>query len=165
MKLIDLIKGIENVEQEVIIFQEDKGDIDSDIILSFPEEGDGGIKEESLEVKIRYSIDMNLSELIMHLINPTQLEMFCRQQGSNVGSEALLIYMKGSLSLDSEITILGIEETGDDIIFEKNGVRYIQLFPLDYAVELIKSDLDLKDKGYSYIEIAQRLLEFREKDA
>lgn len=108
---------------------------------------------------------MNLSELIMYLINPTQLEAFCRQQGLNVESEALLIYMKGTLSIDSEVFIFEIEGTGGDLVFEKENVRYIQLFPLEYASDLINEDLSLKDKEYSDLQIAKRLLEYREKDA
>ena len=44
MKLTDLIKDIENIDQEAIIFQEDRENPNSDIILSFAEEGDEGIK-------------------------------------------------------------------------------------------------------------------------
>lgn len=46
MKLTDLIKDIEKIELEAIIFQEDIEDPNSDIIIAFAEEGDGGIKEE-----------------------------------------------------------------------------------------------------------------------
>ncbi|MOA31148.1 hypothetical protein D3C78_1522900 [compost metagenome] len=67
--------------------------------------------------------------------------------------------------MESEITLFEIEETEDDLVFEKEGVQYIQLFPLDYAIELIEFDLDLKNNGYSDLEIAQRLLEYRQKDA
>ncbi len=45
MKLTDLIKDIENIDQEAIIFQENMDNPNSDIILSFAEEGDEGIKE------------------------------------------------------------------------------------------------------------------------
>ncbi|MNL40125.1 hypothetical protein D3C87_1624480 [compost metagenome] len=45
MKLTDLTKDIENIDQEAIIFQEDRGNPNSDIIISFAEEGDEGIKE------------------------------------------------------------------------------------------------------------------------
>ncbi|MDA3616322.1 hypothetical protein [Polluticaenibacter yanchengensis] len=45
MKLTHLIKEIENIDEEAIIFQEDKGDPNSDIMLSFAEEGDEGVKE------------------------------------------------------------------------------------------------------------------------
>lgn len=108
---------------------------------------------------------MKLVELIKYLINPEQLDELYQEQGLNTESEALLIYLQGDLNLESEITIFEIEETEDDLIFEKEGIQYVQLFPVDYAIELIESDLDLKGKGYSNLEIAQRLLEYRQKDA
>jgi hypothetical protein len=46
MKLIDLIRNIENIDDDAIIFQEDKEDLNSDIILSHAEEGDGGVKQD-----------------------------------------------------------------------------------------------------------------------
>ncbi|MDR7212728.1 hypothetical protein [Flavobacterium piscis] len=107
---------------------------------------------------------MKVVELIKYLTNPEQLDELYQEQGLNTESEALLIYLQDALDLESEITIFEIEETEDDLVFEKEGVQYIQLFPVDYAIELIESDLDLKDKGYSDFEIAQRLLEYRQKD-
>ncbi|MGJ1323033.1 hypothetical protein ACR780_10100 [Sphingobacterium faecium] len=108
---------------------------------------------------------MNLVELIKYLTNPEQLDELYQEQGLDAESEALLIYLQGDLNLESEIIIFEIEETEDDLVFEKEGIQYVQLFPVDYAIELIESDLDLKDKGYSDLEIARRLLEYRQKDA
>jgi hypothetical protein len=108
---------------------------------------------------------MKLVELIKYLTRPEKLDELYQEQGLNVESEALLIYLQRDLNLESEVSIFEIEETEDDLIFEKEGIQYVQLFPLDYAIELIESDLDLKNKGYSDLEIAQRLLEYRQKDA
>lgn len=108
---------------------------------------------------------MKLVQLIKYLINSELLRELYIEQGLNGESEALLIYMNESLNLDSDILIFEIEETEDDLVFKKGGIRYIQLFPLQYAVELIKEDLNLKDKGYSDLQIAKRLLEYRERDA
>ncbi|OJV78619.1 MAG: hypothetical protein BGO34_07370 [Bacteroidia bacterium 44-10] len=107
---------------------------------------------------------MKLVELIKYLTNPEQLDELYQEQGLNTESEALLIYLQGTLDLEADIAIFEIEETEDDLVFEKEGIQYVQLFPVDYAIELIESDLDLKDKGYSDLEIAQRLLEYRQKD-
>jgi hypothetical protein len=108
---------------------------------------------------------LNLVKLVKYLTDPEQLEELYQVHGLNTESEALLIYMHWALDLESEISILEIEETEDDMIFEKNGIKYIQLFPIDHAITLIELDLGLKDKGYSDLEIAQRLLEYRKKDA
>ena len=61
MKLADLINDIENIDQEAIIFQEDRENPDSDIVISFAEEGDGGIKEEEGR-KYYYLIEVFLAK-------------------------------------------------------------------------------------------------------
>jgi len=108
---------------------------------------------------------MKLVKLVKYLINPKLLDKLYQDLGVNTESEALLIYLKGSLDLETDVFIFEIEETEDDLVFEKEGIKYIQLFPVDYSVELIEFDLDLKNKGYSDLEIAQRLLEYRKRDA
>lgn len=45
MKLVDVVNTINNIDEESIIFQEDRENFDSDVILSFAEEGDEGVKE------------------------------------------------------------------------------------------------------------------------
>lgn len=107
---------------------------------------------------------MKLIDLIKYL-NPENLNELIQQQGLNAESEALLIYMQEDLNLEAEISILEIEETEDEIVFEKEGIQYIQLFAIEHAIDLIEHDLNLKDKGYSDIEIAERLLEYRKYDA
>jgi hypothetical protein len=108
---------------------------------------------------------MKLINLIEYLVNPHKLDELYLTEKLNTDSEALLIYMQGALDLASEIKFFAIEETGDHLVYEKDGVQYEQLFPIDYAIELIESDLDLKGKGYSNLQIAKRLLEYRIKDA
>lgn len=108
---------------------------------------------------------MKLVELINYLMNPKLLVGLYQEQGLNKQSEALLIYMQETLSLESSIVIFEIEETNDDLVFEKEGIQYVQLFPVDYAIALIDFDLELKGKGYSNLKIAQMLLEYRKKDA
>ncbi|MNL35095.1 hypothetical protein D3C87_1571060 [compost metagenome] len=71
--------------------------------------------------------------------------------------------MKEKLHIDSDVEIFEIENTNGDIIFEKQGIRYITLFSAYHAAELIEDDLDLK--GYSNSAIAQRLLEYAINDA
>lgn len=108
---------------------------------------------------------MKYIDFIKYLINAEQLvEIYQELEVSN-DSEGLLIYMKDALDLESEIIIIEIEETEGDLLFKKGGTNYIQLFPIEYAVNLIESDLNLKGKGYSDLEIATRLLEYRINDA
>lgn len=108
---------------------------------------------------------MTLEHLIKYLVNPENLYDYLHSQGLNTESEALLIYIHEDLNIESEISILEVEETEDDLIYEKQGIKYIQLFPIEYAIDLIENDLNLKDKGYSDLEIAEKLIEYRRYDA
>jgi hypothetical protein len=114
---------------------------------------------------IKIEIIMKLPELSNYLTNPNLIEGLYENLGISTESEALLIYMKDALDIKSDIKIFEIEETDDDLIFEKDGIFYYQLFPIEYAIELIEYDLNLKDKGYSNSEIAEKLLEYRQNDA
>jgi len=61
MKLVDLVNTIDSVDEESIIFQEDRESFDSDIILSVAAEGDGGVKEEGGK-KYYYLIEVFLAK-------------------------------------------------------------------------------------------------------
>ena len=61
MKLVDLVNTINSVDEESIIFQEDRDFFDSNIILSFAEEGDGGIKQKEGR-KYYYLIEVFLAK-------------------------------------------------------------------------------------------------------
>ena len=108
---------------------------------------------------------MKLETLINYLLNAELLQNWYKNENLNLDSEALLIYMKHELHLDSEIKIFEIEETKDKLTFEKGGVTYIQVLPIDYAITLIHEDLALANKGISDLDIAKRLLEYRIFDA
>ena len=72
--------------------------------------------------------------------------------------------MKNSLSLDSEIKFFSIEETGDLLNFEKNGIRYVQLFPISLAIDALDF-LNLPKEKYDDPATAKRLVDYRLKDA
>lgn len=108
---------------------------------------------------------MNLGNLVKFLLTPEQLGELFNEMNVDLESETLLIYMKDSLSLESEVAIFSIEETEDYIQFKKDNVNYYQLFPVETAIELIETDLNLKNKGYSDLDIARRLLDYRFNDA
>jgi hypothetical protein len=109
---------------------------------------------------------MKLEELVTYLMNPEQLEQLYKELGLNIDSESepLLIYMEGEIDLKSEIVFFESDETEDDLIFEKDGKRFVNIWDIDYAIYLLEI-LDLLDKGYSNVKIAQRLIEYRLNDA
>ncbi|SEW40239.1 hypothetical protein SAMN05421841_2683 [Chryseobacterium wanjuense] len=61
MNLIDLISNIDEVDEDSIIFLKDLNDYKSDIILSYPEDGDNGIKKEN-DTEYYYLIEVFLAK-------------------------------------------------------------------------------------------------------
>jgi hypothetical protein len=57
-----------------------------------------------------------------------------------------------------------LSKTQDELLFEKDGIKYIQLFPIEHIQNLIEFDLNIKNKGFSQTQIAERLLEYRKHD-
>lgn len=108
---------------------------------------------------------MKLIELIGVLFNPEKLEKLISVLGLDNESEALLVYMKEDLYMTADIRIFEVEETEDELLFEKDGIKYIQLFPIEHIQNLIEFDLNIKNKGFSETHIAERLLEYRKHDA
>ena len=65
MKLVDLVNSIGRLDEESIIFQEDRENFDSNIILSFAEEGDEGVKVENGK-KYYYLLEVFLAKESIH---------------------------------------------------------------------------------------------------
>jgi hypothetical protein len=107
---------------------------------------------------------MKLIELIDAIFNPGKLKKLISVLGLNTESEALLVYMKEDLNITADIQIFEVEETEDEILFEKDDIKYIQLFPIEHIQNLIEFDLNMKNKGFSETQIAERLLEYRKHD-
>ncbi|MEP6612669.1 MAG: hypothetical protein ABJA76_12315 [Mucilaginibacter sp.] len=106
---------------------------------------------------------MNLINLIPYLKSSNGIAELYKLNNLNVESEVILIYVIELLTIDSEVVFFEIEETEDDVLYQKNGINYIQLFPVNYAKELIE---DFSGLGYDDdLKIARRLLEYRINDA
>ncbi|KAF2333395.1 hypothetical protein [Flavobacterium nitrogenifigens] len=108
---------------------------------------------------------MKLIDLIDSLFNPRKLKKLITELGLNTESEALLVYMKENLNMAADIQIFEVEETEDEMFFEKDGIKYIQLFPIEHIQNLIEFDLNMKNKGFSEIQVVEKLLEYRKHDA
>ena len=108
---------------------------------------------------------MKLVELIGALFNPEKLKKLINVLGLDSESEALLVYMKENFDITADIRFFKVEETEDELLFEKDDTTYIQLFPIEHIQNLIELDLNMKNKGFSETQIAERLLEYRKHDA
>jgi hypothetical protein len=108
---------------------------------------------------------MKLIDLIPFLLDSDKLSDFYHEIGLDEDSdEENIIYMKEFIDLDSELEFMAYEETDGEMEIAKNDIKYYYFFSIEYAAELIE-DLNIKDKGYTNQQIAQRLIEYRIKDA
>jgi len=61
MKLIDAVNEIDSIDQDAVIFQKDLKDATSDVLISFVEEGDEGIKQTA-GIQYYYLIEVVLAK-------------------------------------------------------------------------------------------------------
>ena len=108
---------------------------------------------------------MKFVDLIGYLLNPERLEGLYVSQGIELDAEAYLIYMYEFIDINSPIKIFTFEETDDDLIYVKNGVKYFELFEVNHTIDLLNHDLELAGKGFSNAQIAERLMEYKKNDA
>ncbi len=109
---------------------------------------------------------MKLIELVKYLESDEELLNFYNANKFSAETEAILVYMTNSLEIESDIFFFTIEETEDNLRFEKEGRKYLQLFPLDFGVQYYSyfEEVFLTEK-YTDIQKAKRLLEYVINDA
>ena len=107
---------------------------------------------------------MNFINFIDYLINPEKLDNLLSELNVDRESEAFIACLKDSLDVNSEISVFGIEETEGKLEFEKNGNKFIELFPLEMLEEMTTEYVNTY-KNMSHSEIAQRLIDYRINDA
>ncbi|PQA56755.1 hypothetical protein [Siphonobacter curvatus] len=105
---------------------------------------------------------MIFHDLIPYLLDPDRLESLYEPYTLNKEAEYILVYAIEDLTLDAEIVFFDPEETDDYLTFEKDGVKYVQFFSIDHAIDLL-DQLELRGKPIK--QIAKRLLKYRIYDA
>jgi len=108
---------------------------------------------------------MNIIELIPHLKSIDAAEAFVKSTAPNIEYDLVDIFMIGELGLNSEIIFFDAESISDNSIFQKEGIRYENLFPLNMAQEMVEEYVNIYKDGLSDLEIAKRLLDYRQRDA
>ncbi|GAB2708930.1 hypothetical protein GCM10027272_23840 [Hymenobacter frigidus] len=105
---------------------------------------------------------MNLLDLIVHLADPRPREAFFLDHGVDTASEHLSIYMRGAPGLQTEIAMLGVEETDEEMDYHQDGVHWVNFMPLYMVEEMVE---DGAAAHASPVEIAIRVLEYARDDA
>ncbi|WP_142685410.1 hypothetical protein [Chitinophaga polysaccharea] len=107
---------------------------------------------------------MKLIELIDHLKTASKAEQLRNQQIPDVEYDLVELYMKDSLSFESEIAFFDAETIPGYIIIEMDGIRYKNLFSLNLIQEMVEEYV-AEYPNWSDLDIAKRIMEYRINDA
>lgn len=113
---------------------------------------------------------MNIVELIKHLKSESVAQELISKELPGVESCLVDIYLLKELSLTSQVVFFDLEEIDaipNRLVMEIEGNIYVNLFPFEMAQEMVEAYINDNEYGevLSDLEIAKRLLEYREKDA
>lgn len=105
---------------------------------------------------------MNLLEFIPYLKNPSEIEKIVLEQEPDLDIELADIYLEQELNIYSKLRFLNAEEINGKLEMVYKGKKYINLFPLDFLIEIYD---DYANTGGTNLEIADRIMSYRIKDA
>lgn len=108
---------------------------------------------------------MTIIELVPHLKSLSKAEVLSNSILLDIEFDLIELYMKESLKLDSDIVFFDAESIPNELLIEVDGIKYESLFPLYMAQEMVEEYDTLYKNQLSDLEIAKRLLDYREKDA
>ena len=108
---------------------------------------------------------MRFIELIDHLKRPEKTEMLILNEIPGVEFGLVDIYLRDKLHIESEVRFFDAEAIPNKLVIEVDGIRYVNLFPLPMTQEMIEEYAKRSDQKFSDKEIAQKLLDYRIKDA
>lgn len=107
-------------------------------------------------------INMKITDLIPYIKDTNKWDGLIADLHLNTNCEEVLIYALDKLDIDSDILLIELEKSGDDLEIILNGKKYIQILPYSLAQELIKIDFS---NFKTDLDIAQRLIEYCINDA
>ncbi len=105
---------------------------------------------------------MKLIELIPNLKNFAEAKQFIVNVLPDVEIDFIDLYTKSIIDIESEIFFFDSDKIPPTIEFEVNGIQFISFFSLKMAVEMIEEGVN---EGFNYLEIAERMIEYRIYDA
>ncbi|PQV47453.1 hypothetical protein CLV33_107242 [Jejuia pallidilutea] len=105
---------------------------------------------------------MNLVEFIFYLKNPSKIEEFVTNENQEIDIDYADIYLENELSIYSKLFFFDAEQIDGKLEIEFNGKKYVNLFPLDYLLDIFT---EFNVSGDSDLEIANKILNYRINDA
>ena len=105
---------------------------------------------------------MKLPDLIPFLKDIDKWKIFLVKLGIDENCEEVLIYALEKVDINSEILLIELEKTNDDLEIILEGKKYLQILPASLSQELVINDFaNIKAEK----EVAQRLIEYCINDA
>ena len=108
---------------------------------------------------------MKLIELVENLKTFEGANAFIEKKLPCVEFDCVDIYLVGSLGISSEVCLFNAEEISNTLTLAIGDTNYVNLFPLYIALEMVQEYIAAHNGKLSNEEIANRLLEYRLKDA
>ena len=105
---------------------------------------------------------MNLLDLITNLVDPHRQGAVFLDQGVDTTSNHLSVYMRGATGVETDIALLGVEETDEERDYYQDGAYWVNFLPLYMVEEIVEGGVAARK---SPVEIATRVLEYARNDA
>ena len=105
---------------------------------------------------------MKLTDLIPYLKHADQWDDLLADLRIDNNCEEVLIYALDKLDIDSDILLIEVEKTEDNLEITLEGKKYIQILPYSLAFDLTTNDLSNLEND---LDIAKRLIEYSINDA
>ena len=105
---------------------------------------------------------MKLIELVQALRNPDTAAQLVAKEAPEM--EVIDMYMKDELDLNADIRFFDDEEV-DGLYIEVDGIKYVNVFPLNMAQNLVREFMKLYGPDVTNKTLAKRLLQYRFNDA
>jgi len=106
---------------------------------------------------------MKLIEGIKYLKTIEETEEFLRKELPDTEIDLADVYLKGKLNAQSEIKIFNAEDIPNMLEIEIEGIKYVNLFPLNMLQEMVMEYWNNSNRKLSDEEIVFKLLEYRWK--
>ena len=105
---------------------------------------------------------MKITDLIPYIKDTDKWDGLIADLHLDPNCEEVLIYTLDKLDIDSEILLIELEKSRDDLEITLDGKKYIQILPYSLAQELVTVDFS---NLRTDLDIAQRLIEYCINDA
>jgi hypothetical protein len=101
---------------------------------------------------------MNLIKLVEILKSESELVKVITQEYPDLDIDYADVFFENEIDVNSSLMFFNAEELSGNIEFKVNGIKFINLFPLDYLLDYYN---DIKCDDKTDLEIATEIINYR----